>query len=149
MPDPLMHLFVLAIPVACVARTVTAEEVFREPREYCKRRCDQATRVMERKFFYLFTCEYCFSHWVTIGLLAITNFRLLYDDWRGLLVSFFSLVFVSNCYLAFYSRIRVDIASGKAEAEIKKRDVQLKEKELQQSKPVADPNDKATTTPGP
>src|SRR5688572_5600105 len=28
-------LFLLAIPVACVAWTVTHEEVFREPREFC------------------------------------------------------------------------------------------------------------------
>jgi len=33
----LFWLFALAIPIACVAWTVTHEEIFREPREYCKR----------------------------------------------------------------------------------------------------------------
>jgi len=33
----LVWLFALAIPIACVAWTVTHEEIFREPREYCKR----------------------------------------------------------------------------------------------------------------
>ena len=33
----LVVLFVLAIPIACVAWTVTHEEVFREPREWCVR----------------------------------------------------------------------------------------------------------------
>ena len=36
---PLSHqvvwLFVLALPVASIAWTVTHEEIFREPREYC------------------------------------------------------------------------------------------------------------------
>ena len=32
-----IYLFVLAIPVACIAWTVTHEEVFREPRERCIR----------------------------------------------------------------------------------------------------------------
>ncbi len=35
-------LFLLALPVACVSWTVTHEEVFREPREYCK---DKAQNV--------------------------------------------------------------------------------------------------------
>ena len=36
--NQLIWLFVLAIPVACIAWTVTHEEVFSEPREYCIRR---------------------------------------------------------------------------------------------------------------
>jgi len=31
----LLWLFILAIPVACIAWTVTHEDVLREPREYC------------------------------------------------------------------------------------------------------------------
>ena len=31
-------LVVLAVPIACVAWTVTHEEIFREPREYCAER---------------------------------------------------------------------------------------------------------------
>jgi hypothetical protein len=58
----LVTLFVLAIPVACVAWTVTHEEVFREPREFCVEKTKECRRWYERKFFYLFTCEYCFSH---------------------------------------------------------------------------------------
>src|SRR6476619_4066770 len=60
----LFWLLILAIPIACVAWTVTHEEVFREPREYCVERSRRAPRLLERKFFYLFTCEYCFSHYV-------------------------------------------------------------------------------------
>ena len=50
--------------------------------------------------FYIFTCEYCFSHYVTILFLLLTNFRLLYDDWRGYVVSGFSLVWVANHYMS-------------------------------------------------
>jgi len=59
-------LLLLAIPVACIAWTVTHEEVFRELRQFCQRECVQARSLVRRKFFYLFTCEYCFSHYVAV-----------------------------------------------------------------------------------
>jgi hypothetical protein len=74
-------LLILGVPIACVAWTVTHEEVFREPRQYCQRECDRARSILVRKFFYLFTCEYCFSHYVTAGFLLLTRFRLLFQDW--------------------------------------------------------------------
>jgi len=80
-------LFVLAMPIACVAWTVTHEEVFREPREFCIRKSKTCRRLTERKFFYLFTCEYCFSHWVTALALVATRYHLLYPDWRGYVVA--------------------------------------------------------------
>ena len=115
----LLWLFVLSIPIACVAWTVTHEEVFREPRDYCKKCSKDCRHVLARKFFYLFTCEYCFSHYVTAAFLALTQFRLLIDDWRGFVLSFFGLVFVANIYMSLYSRLRVDIRSEKAAADLK------------------------------
>ena len=114
----IVWLFVLAIPVACVAWTVTHEEVFREPREYCKRCSKKCHTLLARKFFYLFTCEYCFSHYVTLAFLLLTRYRLLIDDWRGYVLSFFGLVFVANMYMSLYSRLRVDIRSERAKADI-------------------------------
>jgi hypothetical protein len=111
-------LFVLAMPVACIAWTVTHEEVFREPREYCARRSRSAAGFWERKFFYLFTCEYCFSHWVTMALLVVTRFTLVFPDWRGYLVSGFSLVWVANQYMSLYGRLRVDIREERLEIEM-------------------------------
>ena len=87
----LVMLFVLAIPVACVAWTVTHEDVFREPREYCVEQSKTCRGLLKRKFFYLFTCEYCFSHYVTVAFLVITRYRLLYTDWRGYLLAGFAL----------------------------------------------------------
>src|ERR1700736_5821011 len=49
-------LFVLGIPVACIAWTVTHEEVFREPRQFCQKKCAESGSLIRRKFFYLFTC---------------------------------------------------------------------------------------------
>jgi hypothetical protein len=112
-------LFLLAIPIACVAWTVTHEEVFREPREYCVERSKSCRRWYQRKFFYLFTCEYCFSHYVTMFFLALTGYRLLYEDWRGYLVGGFALVWVANQYMSLYNRLRLDIKSEKIEAKIK------------------------------
>jgi hypothetical protein len=123
----IVWLFVLAIPVSCVAWTVTHEEVFREPREFCKK-CSQDCRTFAaRKFFYLFTCEYCFSHYVSFVFLVGTRYKLLLDDWRGYVLSFFALVFVANIFMSLYSRLRVDIRSEKAAADLKETEAKVKE----------------------
>ena len=100
----LVWLFVLAIPIASIAWTITHEEIFRETREYCKRECNQG-HIFKRKFFYLFTCEYCFSHYVVIVFLIITRYKLLYQDWRGYLLSLFALVWIANQYMSIYNRL--------------------------------------------
>ncbi len=103
------YLFLLAIPIACVSWTVTHEEVFREPREWCKQRSENCRKLPVRKFFYLFTCEYCFSHYVALFFLAITQLQLLYAGWRGYLIAWFALVWVANVYISFFNRLRLDI----------------------------------------
>jgi hypothetical protein len=105
----IIWLFILAIPVACIAWTVTHEEVFREPREYCIRKSETCKTIAQRKFFYLFTCEYCFSHYVTIFILLITKYKLLLDNWAGYLISGFALVWIANFYMSLYAFIRIDI----------------------------------------
>jgi hypothetical protein len=127
----LFWLLVLAIPIACLARTVVFEEVFREPREFCRKRSETCRRLLERKFFYLFTCEYCFSHYVTALFLAITRFQLLLPGWRGYLIAFFALVFVANAYLNLYGRLRVDITSEKKDIEVKEKEIAVSEKEIE------------------
>jgi hypothetical protein len=126
----IVGLFVLAIPIACVARTVVFEEVFREAREFCQRKSNACNTLLKRKFFYLFTCEYCFSHYVTVIFLVITRYKLMYDDWRGYIIAFFSLVFVANGYMNLYSRLRVDITSQKKEIEVKDAEIQKMEAEI-------------------
>ena len=102
-------LLLLAMAVACVSWTVTHEEVFREPREKCKEKAETGPTLPVRKFFYLFTCEYCFSHYVAAGFLAITRFTLLYAGWRGYVVGWFALVWVANVYMSAFNRLRLDI----------------------------------------
>src|ERR1700756_3442854 len=114
-------LFILAIPIACIAWTVTHEEIFSEFHEYCVGRSEKDRTMFSRKFFYLFTCEYCFSHYVTIFFLLVTRFKLLYPDWRGYLVSGFALVWVANAYMSAFGRLRLDI---------KHEHVEIAEKEL-------------------
>ncbi len=109
----IIWLFLLAVPVACVAWTVTHEEVFREPREYCLQRSQQCHRWYERKFFYLFTCEYCFSHYVSAAFLWLTGFTLLLPGWRGWLIAWFALVWVANQYMSVFNRLRLVIKEEK------------------------------------
>jgi len=102
-------LMLLALPIASVAWTITHEEVFREPREYCQRRSQSCKPIVARKFFYLFTCEYCFSHYVAAFFLLITRFQMLYLGWRGYLIAWFALVWVANVYMSIFNRLRLDI----------------------------------------
>jgi len=108
-------LLVLGIPVACIAWTVTHEEVFREPRQYCQRECARAKGFARRKFFYLFTCEYCFSHYVAAGVLVVARFKMLFPDWRGWFVALFALVWVANQYMSIYNHLRLDIKGQQVE----------------------------------
>jgi len=105
----LVWLFVLAIPIACISWTVTHEELFREPRDWFAARIKSSRHLYSRKFFYVFTCEYCFSHYVAAFFLLITRYTLLFDDWRGYLVAGFSLVWVANVYMSFFGRMRLEI----------------------------------------
>jgi hypothetical protein len=115
----LVYLFVLAIPIACIAWTVTHEEVFREVREDFARRGRDSSHLLVRKFFYLLTCEYCFSHYVAAAFLFLTQFKLLYQDWRGYVVGLFALVWIANQYMSLYNRLRLDIKTERLESEIK------------------------------
>jgi len=115
-------LFILAAPIACIAWTITHEEVFREPRDYCIRISKGSNHFWKRKFFYLFTCEYCFSHYVTVLVLFLTRYKLLLNDWRGYVIAGFALVWVANVYMSLFGLIRIDIKKEKTEVmEIEKK----------------------------
>jgi len=114
----ILWLVLLAIPIACIAWTVTHEEVFREPREYCIKRSKEGKTLLERKFSYLFTCEYCFSHYVTIIFLCLTGYKLLMDNWIGYIIAGFALVYVANAYMSLFGLIRQDIVKDKTEIKI-------------------------------
>ncbi len=110
-----ISLFILAIPISSVTWTITHEEVVKEFRDYCVCRSKTCQRIYERKFFYLFTCEYCFSHYVTAAFLILTRFTLLYPSWRGYVIAEFSLVWLANFYMAIFGRVRLDLKRERLE----------------------------------
>jgi len=122
-PVQLDVLFLLPLAIACIAWTVTHEEIFKEPREYCVTRSKKSKKLLSRKFFYVFTCEYCFSHYVTILFLIITKYKLLFDDWRGYIIAGFALVWISNIYMSLYGFVRVGLKNEKIEADIKEKEL--------------------------
>src|SRR6202049_4897356 len=103
-----LSLFIIALPIASVAWTITHEEAVREFRDFCLAESKTCRRIYERKFFYLFTCEYCFSHYVTAAFLLITRFKLLLPGLRGYLISGFALVWVANVYMSLFASIRLE-----------------------------------------
>jgi len=127
----ILWLLILSIPVASIAWTVTHEEVFREPRDFCKERSETASGLLQRKLFYLFTCEFCFSHYVAAGILLLTQFKLLYSDFRGYLISLFALVWVANFYMAVFGNLRLDNRHERVEIQSKDLDVRSKAERLE------------------
>jgi len=124
----IVWLLLLALPIASISWTITHEEIFREPREFCQRKSQECRRLVQRKFFYVFTCEYCLSHYVTIFFLVLTRYRLLFEDWRGYLISGFALVSVANFYMSVFAHIRLDVK--KERTEIKQVEKKLEKEEL-------------------
>lgn len=127
-------LFVLAIPIASIAWTVTHEEIFREPREYCARQSEDNRFYVCRKFYFLFTCEFCFSHYITILFLFITRYKLLFDDWRGYLISGFALVWIANQYMSIYASLRLDIRKDRVVIKHVEKKVEQIEGEIEGNK---------------
>ena len=125
----LAWLLTLPLAIASVSWTVTHEEIFREAREYCVDRSRTCKTLLARKFFYIATCEYCFSHWVTLVFLLMTGYRLLLDDWRGALIGFFALAAVANVYISAYGRLRVDIKAERVQIAAVEKELERAEDE--------------------
>jgi hypothetical protein len=108
----------LAIPIACLVWTFTQEEIFKEAREWLKayqrRHSDSLWR---QKLAYLPTCPYCLSHYVAAGFIALFHFTMLVSDWRGYVVSLFTLVLLTNIYITMYNLLRVVLRGSKAWAD--------------------------------
>lgn len=126
MVHELLALAILGLPVACVAWTVTHEEIFREIRErFQKATADTTLPAWARKLAYMPTCEYCFSHYVALLCLHLTPVRLFSAGWPGFLLSWFALVWIANLYMNLHFRLRLSIRLAGAEAKHVERMVRL------------------------
>jgi hypothetical protein len=123
----IVWLFVLAAPVACVAWTVTHEEVFAEVHTWCLRQSQRRRHFLVRKFFYLFTCEYCFSHYMAAAAIAMSGYRLLVPGWAGALFAWLALVWVANVYMSLFVRLRLDIKRERVEINVEEKEAQARE----------------------
>ena len=124
--EQIIYLFILALPIACITWTITHEEIFKEPRDFCINQSKSCKTILQRKFFYLFTCEYCFSHYVTLFFLIITKYYLLFGDWRGYIIGGFALVWIANFYMSIYGFVRIGLKKEKIDADYE--ELKLKEK---------------------
>ena len=127
-------LFLLAIPIAWLAWTVIHEEVFREPGDYCLNHSVKAKTLLQRKFFYLFTCEYCFSHYVIVLFLLLTGYKLLLNSWSGYIIVGVALVWIANIYMSLFGLIRQDVKKEKMEINLMDKNEIPKDDTIQQFK---------------
>jgi hypothetical protein len=56
-------------------------------------------------------------------MLIITGFKLLLPDWRGYLISGFSLVWIANIYMGLYCLIKADIKEERVKTEIEEKEL--------------------------
>ena len=56
--------------------------------------------------------------------LIITRYKLLYEDWRGYLISGFALVWVANMYMSLFGRLRLDIKHEHVEIAAKQKELE-------------------------
>ncbi len=126
----IFYLLVLAIPVACVTWTITHEDIVREAREWCTEQSQKCGNIFQRKFFYLFTCEYCFSHYVSLVFLWMTHFKLLLPGWRGYAIAWFALVWVANIYISLFGRVRLSIKGERVAIASEERSLAARKVEL-------------------
>jgi hypothetical protein len=120
--EQLFWLLILPLPISCIAWTFTHEEIFRELHEYCVQGSKTSRRLLSRKFFYALTCEYCFSHYVTILFLVLTGFKLLMTNWVGYVIAGFALVWISNVYMSLYNFLRTDLKKERIQANIEEKE---------------------------
>lgn len=120
--EQLFWLFILPLPISCIAWTFTHEEIFRELHEYCVRGSKESKRVLSRKFFYALTCEYCFSHYVTALFIILTDFKLLMTNWVGYVIAGFAVVWIANVYMSLYGFLRTDLKKEKIKANIEEKE---------------------------
>jgi hypothetical protein len=125
-----MLFWFLAVPVAILVRAFTTEEIAREPREYCSQReaCFRDRREADasfvdriwcfvlQKLFYMPTCDYCLSFWVSLGVVWLADYRLFFGDWRGVALACFVVMGVANVYLGLFGLLRVDTRKERAVA---------------------------------
>ncbi len=123
--ENLVEIFIIPLAIACIAWTVTHEEIFREPREWAAHKSKNGRTLLVRKFFYLFTCEYCFSHYVTAFFLFLTGYQLLITGWRGYLLAGFTWVWIANVYMSLFGLLRQGLKKEGLEAKIK--DIEYKD----------------------
>jgi hypothetical protein len=82
---------------------------------WCAEKSKENRGFFGRKIFYIMTCEFCFSHYVTMAFLILTRYKLLYSGWLGYLIAGFSLVWVANIYMSIFGRPRLEIKRERVE----------------------------------
>lgn len=99
-------LVLLGMPVACVSWTWTHEAINQELRDFLVKKSERSHALLTRKMCYALTCDYCFSHYVTILVLLLTGFKMLSESFTGYIVAWLSIVWVANLYLTMMAILR-------------------------------------------
>lgn len=109
----------VAFVTACVAWTVTMEEVFREFRDLMGTLRDSGRGLFWQKLAYLPTCYYCFSHWVAAVLVAgLWLFGTSITLAGSYLLGWLGVTFTAQFFLTAFHLLRVFLRWGQGKADL-------------------------------
>jgi hypothetical protein len=66
---------------------------------------------------------------VTVVFLLITHFHLLFPDWRGTLMAFFSLPYVANLYMGLFAQTKLEAKKDRVSAKVIQEELEIKQLE--------------------
>jgi hypothetical protein len=56
----------------------------------------------------------------------MTKYKLLLPDWRGYVIAGFALVWIANCYMSIYGRLRISLKKERVESKIQEKELEDK-----------------------
>ena len=102
-----IYLFIMALPIQTAFRGPLHVRKCSVNQEIIVRKNQNNANLFLRNFFIYLLAKYCFSHYIALLFLIITRYHLLYNNWRGYIVSFFALVWIANIYMSLFGLVRV------------------------------------------
>lgn len=106
-----MKILVLGLIVSSISWNVTQEELFKDFRDWI---CawSKNKSLAHKKCAYLFTCYYCFAHYVALGVYLMFN-EPVYDSH---IIGYFCLLVCAHVELTLFNLLRVVLRWIRAKA---------------------------------
>lgn len=130
-----LQVCLISLAVFSVSWTVTQEEIFKDFRQVLKDfACRRKNSWLCQKLAYLPTCVWCFSHWVAILAVIVSDSKLVTSTCTGYVFSILVMVVLANVYATVYHTSRVLLRWLQAKADLTSAYAKLAEMDIEDTK---------------